>query len=170
MKVEKGIVVSGDEDRTVVRIANHGSESRATVAVGGGVEDPYYSRIEYSTASGPVAIANVRSGTFTIDTPFGPAGRGSLSPEASGARWASSSSSLRVDRASDSAPDGWELLKASWERKGERAHLASVASGRWTVHVLRLPAARDLRRDRCACAARPIASSAPPRCGNRPRR
>lgn len=142
---ELGLVVTTDADREVVRLANHGSASRATVAVGGGAEDPYYSRIEYSSASAPLAAGPRLSGAFTVDTPAGPAGRGSLAPAGSGPRWAASSTQLRTPIGAGDPPAGWEQLKASWERQGEPVHLATVASGDWMIHVARVPGARDLR-------------------------
>ena len=124
----------------VVRLANHGSVSRAGVVIREEAEDPLYSRIEYSSASAPTASANARGGGLVIALRGGLAAPGPAITTGAGDMWVASRSAMRTGLASARPRARDEVLgKRSVRLEGHDALLATLAVNEWFVHVLYLP-------------------------------
>ena len=136
----KGLLVTHDVGRQVVRLANHGSVSRTAVVLRNELEDPLYSRVEYSSVTAPASSDEARSGGFVIDCGGHLAAPGPITPTGQGEDWAASRFRLRM-------PHEGAGNNAAHQKRGKRSvdlvgfdvHLLSVVLDEWMVHVLRIP-------------------------------
>ncbi|MDN4480432.1 DUF2264 domain-containing protein [Demequina muriae] len=140
-----GLLIAPTHDGSAVRLFNHGSTSRIESSSKGRVDDPWYSRLSYSSRTAPVRSAEGLAGALSFDEGGSLSSRGSIELLAHGRDWASSRGTHRVPLGSGEYSSAVAERAASVEFVRQKVHNVSVVTGDWVIEVARVPRGEYLR-------------------------